>query len=129
METTRVNPSSRVDWEQLPSHPRLFADVNRIHTVNSYTDEISRSLRDLLKIEADNFLASERLDYPPTGFLMYPIRQVQGRILTLALIYRLTKHKPYLDRARQELLQLADLSEWRPSHFLDVGEAALAAGV
>ncbi|MBC8009650.1 MAG: heparinase II/III family protein, partial [Burkholderiales bacterium] len=47
----------------------------------------------------------------------------------LALDHRLTGDPRSLARAREELLRLADLPEWRPSHFLDVGEAALAAGL
>ncbi len=56
-------------------------------------------------------------------------RNVQGCILSLALSYRISGDKRYLDRAKAELLQLADVKNWGTGHFLDVGEACLAAGV
>ncbi|MBC7806470.1 MAG: heparinase II/III family protein, partial [Akkermansiaceae bacterium] len=122
-------PLTDANWKRLPPHPRLFADPARITAVKSRKDEISQQLLALLQNDAESKLVSEPLVYPPTGFLLDPVRKVQGRILTLALAYRLTGDKRYFERARKELLQLADLPEWRPSHFLDVGEAALAAGV
>jgi len=54
---------------------------------------------------------------------------VQGRILTLGLAYRVFGDKRFLDRAKAELMQLIELPDWCPTHFLDVGEATLAAGV
>ena len=83
----------------------------------------------LLRRDADRKLISPWIVYPATGFLFDAVRTVQGRILTLALMYRLSGEKRYFEKARAELLQLADLPEWRPSHFLDTGEASLAAGI
>jgi hypothetical protein len=54
---------------------------------------------------------------------------VQGRIISLALAYRLFGDKRYLLKAKEELLQLASLKDWGTGHFLDVGEASLAAGI
>ncbi|MBC8138772.1 MAG: heparinase II/III family protein, partial [Fibrella sp.] len=122
-------PLTEADWKRLPPHPRLFADPARVTAIKGRRDAVSLQLLTLLRNDAEKKLASEPLVYPPTGFLMDPVRKVQGRILTLAMAYRLTDDKRYLARAKKELLQLADLSEWRTSHFLDVGEAALAAGV
>lgn len=116
-------------WAKLPPHPRLFADAARLDALKKQPDEVSRQLLDLLKFETDQKLALNPIAYPATGFLMSQMRDVQGRILALALSHRLTGDPRYFERARTELLRLADLPEWRPSHFLDVGEAALAAGV
>ncbi|MBC8039493.1 MAG: heparinase II/III family protein, partial [Opitutaceae bacterium] len=116
-------------WAKLPPHPRLFADVARIEALKRQNDEITRQLRVILKHETEKKLTLDPVTYPPTGFLMGQMRNVQGRILSLALSYRLTGDKRYFTKAREELLTLAALPEWRPSHFLDTGEAALAAGV
>jgi oligo-alginate lyase len=116
-------------WQKLPPHPRLLANVARFEAIKSRTDEVSRQLLALLRFETEKKLATGTIKYPATGFLMGPAREAQGRILTLALSYRLTGEKQCFARAREELLRLADLPEWRPSHFLDVGEAALAAGI
>lgn len=116
-------------WRNLPPHPRLFANAARIEALKAQSDEVSRQLLELLNYETEKKLTLGPIDYPATGFLMSQMRNVQGRILGLALSYRLTGDKRFFVRARDELLRLADLPEWRPSHFLDVGEAALAAGV
>lgn len=56
-------------------------------------------------------------------------RDVQGRILSLAFCYRVYGDKRYLDRAKAELLQLCELTNWGTGHFLDIGEASLAAAI
>lgn len=115
--------------QKLPPHPRLFADAARFTALKTRNDEISRNLVALLRADADKKLTAAPIVYPATGFLMGQMREVQGRVLTLSMIYRLSGERRYFERARQELLQLAALPEWRPGHFLDVGEAALAAGI
>lgn len=128
-DTTSLPALSAVDWNRLSPHPRLFANAARIDALKEAKDPVSLQLKSLLQKDAEKKRAAGALTYPATGFLMDPVRKVQGRILTLALQYRLTGDKRCGERARKELLQLADLPEWRPGHFLDVGEAALAAGV
>ncbi len=117
------------NWAKLPPHPRLFANAGRIETLKKQNDEVTLQLLDLLKHESDKKLDLKPVFYPPTGYIMSEMRNVQGRVLGLSLSYRLTGDKRYFVKARQELLTLAALPEWRPSHFLDTGEAALAAGV
>ena len=117
------------DWKKIPAHPRLFANEARIETLKLQKDEVSKDLLILLKNDAENKLKAEKIVYPSTGFKFGANRNVQGRILTLALSYRIFGDRRYLERAKAELIQLAELPDWCPSHFLDVGEASLAAGV
>ena len=44
----------------------------------------------LLERDAQEKLSALPLDYPPTGFLFDPVRKVQGRVLSLALMYRIS---------------------------------------
>ena len=117
------------EWARLAPHPRLFANAARFEELKTPADDVARQLVALLKQQADEMLVRGPIDYPATGFLMGPARDAQGRILALALSYRLTGDKRFFTRAREELLRLAALPEWRPTQFLDVGEAALAAGI
>ena len=117
------------EWLRLPPHPRILADAGRFAALRAQGDPVSARLVGLLQNDAERKLAAETLSYPATGFLLFPVREAQGRILTLAMQYRLAGDRRCLVRARAELLQLADLPEWRPGHFLDAGEAALAAGI
>lgn len=124
-----AQPPDERDWENLAPHPRLFANEARFAAIKKQNDTVSVQLRELVAARANRALGAAPVEYPPVGFLFAPAREVQGRILALALHYRLTGDTRCRERAREELLRLAALPEWRPSHFLDVGEAALAAGV
>jgi len=129
MAPTILVAPAEATWAKLPGHPRLLANAARFEALKTPTEEVSRQLLVLLKQQAKEALAGEPINFPATGFLMGPARQAQGRILALALSYRLTGEKRYCVKAREELRRLCDLPEWRPSHFLDVGEASLAAGL
>ncbi|GAB2594631.1 heparinase II/III domain-containing protein [Spirosoma areae] len=113
----------------LPEHPRLFANTARFSALKTQNDPVSQQLKTFILRQAETFLTADKLVYPTTGFKFGPMRTVQGRILTLALSYRLTGDGRFLTRAREELAQLAALPDWAPNHFLDVGEGSLAAGV
>lgn len=116
-------------WKRLPAHPRLYANASRFAKLKTQKDEVSKQLLALLKNEAEKAVLAEKIVYPSTGFKFGTMRTVQGRILSLALAYRVFGDQRYLVRAKAELIQLAELPDWCPSHFLDVGEGALAAGV
>lgn len=115
--------------QNMPEHPRLFANQAKLSLLKTQKDVASKQLLKLLKIEADKYLEADKIVYPSTGFKFYVLRQVQGRILALALAYRVFGEKKYLERAKKELLEISELPDWCPSHFLDVGEGALAAGI
>lgn len=116
-------------WQKLSQHPRLFANKEKIAALKLQKDDVSKQLFLLLKLEADKYLVADKIQYPTKGFKFEAMRKVQGRILALSLAYRLFGEKKYLEKAKTELIQLAELPDWCPSHFLDVGEGALAAGI
>jgi oligo-alginate lyase len=67
---------------------------------------------------------------PPTkGFKFTFMRNLQARMISFAFTYRLTDEKKYADAAKKELLALSHLNDWGLNHFLDIGEAGLAAGI
>ena len=122
-------PDSQVYWKDLPSHPRLFADDARIASIKTQKDTVSVQLLWLLKTTGENLLSAPKIDYPRGISNFGTSRSVQGRILALALAYRLFGDDRYLAKAKDELLQLAAVNDWGVGHFLDVGEASLAAGI
>lgn len=131
----RAAPSvpTEEDWAHLPAHPRLFAETARLEAVRGLTDGISQELRGLLRHEVDRIAALGPVDFPASGFYSDAMRQVQVRILSMALDFRLTGNKRSPEIARSELLRLAAMTKWENTpnylHFLSVGEAALAAGI
>lgn len=126
---TYAGAQAQVEVLNVPDHPRLFATAARFASLKTQTDSVSQQLKAYIQHEAETVLTADRIVYPTTGFKFGPMRTVQGRILCLAMSYRLTGDGRFLNRARQELMQLAALPDWAPNHFLDVGEGALAAGI
>jgi hypothetical protein len=113
----------------LANHPRLLVNNAKFLALKTQNDPVSQQLKTIIFRQAESLLTADTIVYPTTGFKFGAMRTVQGRILTLALTYRLTNDRRFLNRARAELRQLAALPNWAPNHFLDVGEGALAAGV
>jgi hypothetical protein len=125
----QVNCLTNENWKKLPQHPRLFANASKVALIKKQKDKVSLMLLDILKKSVEETLKDKAIDYPGGISNMGTSRSVQGRVLALALSYRITGNKAHFERARAELLQLCELKNWGTSHFLDVGEAALAAGV
>lgn len=51
------------------------------------------------------------------------------RVFYLSYAYRMTGQKPYLNRAIQEMVAVADFPDWNPSHFLDVAEMTMGMAI
>lgn len=99
------------------------------------------------KIAADSFAASEYkflqaraldlLTKPPVTYqvpeagrdLLPKAREMEGRVLTLAGIYRIGGDRRFADRAIAEMLAVAAFPDWNPSHFLDSSEFAATLGI
>lgn len=115
-----------------PPHPRLLAaaeDFERIR--GSVTQE--GPLRDaFLVLQAS---AEREHAEPPVGRVVIGRRMLDTsrtalrRILNFALLHRLTEDPRWAARAEREMLALAAFSDWNPSHFLDVAEAAAAVAI
>jgi hypothetical protein len=75
------------------------------------------------------------LDQPPvkrelTGKrLLTESRKALKRIVTWSLLYRTEGNPEFRDRAIREIEAAIAFSDWNPSHFLDVGEMALAVAI
>ncbi len=106
-------------------HPRLIIlddELNRIQA-DMQADAVLQGYFDALVSSGDSLLdepVSERVIVGPR--LLAVSREVLKRIYTWSLLHRLTQDSKYLDRARSELLAVAQFSDWNPSHFLDVAE-------
>ena len=117
------------DAAKLP-HPRLFAApadfarakalARREGTVNAYA--VRRALA-----RADDLLDKPVLARIQTGRRLLAVsRQALYRISHLAMAWRLTGERKYLERGERELRAVCAFSDWNPSHFLDVGEMSFA---
>ncbi len=113
------------------SSPRLILMPRVEYTIWNKLDSgdtlIAMGL-ELLRHNAESMLEMEALTRIQTGRRLLGVsREAIRRLTTLALIYRLEREHPFLDRLELELKAVCSFSDWNPSHFLDVGE--MAAGV
>ncbi len=119
-------------WERLPAHPRLFANAARWTELKQQlsTDPVAQKMAALIRARAEAVLTAPAIEYVNRGsFFHGPMRQVQGRIAGLAMMYRLSGDRRFLDRARTEMTQLAALPDWLPTHFLGTAEGALGMAI
>lgn len=56
-------------------------------------------------------------------------REAIRRIFYLSYAYRMTGDVKYVVRAEEEMLAIAEFSDWNPSHFLDVSEMTMAMAI
>lgn len=119
-------------WKTLPPHPRLFANAARWDTLKQQieNDMISKSILAVVRDTAVKLLDQPPVEYVDKGAFWHgPMRQAQGRILSLAMMFRLTGDQRFLARAKIEMRTMAELPNWYPQHFLDTAEGALGMAV
>lgn len=119
-------------WKTLPPHPRLFADPLRWDTLKQQiaNDKISDNIFNVVRDTAVKLLDQPPVEYVDKGAFWHgPMRQAQGRILSLAFMFRLTGEQRFLVRAKLEMQAMAELPNWYPQHFLDTAEGALGMAV
>lgn len=117
---------------QLP-HPRLFAfaeDFERTKELISQEGTPNAFAAKRMFARADHLLDKPVLTRIQTGRRLLAVsRKALYRISHLAMAYRLTGERKYLERGEHELKAVCSFSDWNPSHFLDVGEMSLAVAI
>lgn len=118
--------------DPLPPHPRLLASPADWERVKEQIriDSISSRLFAVLEEKAKHFLTQ-----PPAervlvgGYLLATARMVEERVVTLALVARVTGDKAFADRAIQEMLAASRFPDWGPGSYLAVAEMSLGLAI
>ena len=114
------------------SHPRLFLNDQKLAEVMrkiEASDDLKVLRREFLK-QADELLTKPPLKRIKTGRRLLSVsREALRRLFVLSWAYRTSGDEKYLTRAEQEMLAIAEFSDWNPSHFLDVAEMTMAFAV
>ncbi len=125
--------STRVDVTSLglKSHPRLFLTDADIQVLRQKVNdsEVVRTLHNHIIRTADETLKKGHLKYKldVSGKRLLSVsRNALLRITSCAYAYRMTGIWDYLEYAEGELNAVCSFKDWNDSHFLDVGEMALA---
>lgn len=110
-------------------HPRLLAtadDWARIRQ-QGQSDAVFARVHATLLEEARELLSLPPLERTIVGRRLLGVsRSLLRRTMTLAYAWQTTGEREFAQRAEKEMLAAAAFSDWNPSHFLDVGEAATA---
>ncbi|AWW00294.1 heparinase II/III domain-containing protein [Arcticibacterium luteifluviistationis] len=118
--------------EKIMAHPRILflegqEDVIKKSIQNS---PIKQKVNLALIKEANDIIGLPPLERIQTGRRLLSVsREYLRRVLFLGYAYRLNQDEKYLKRMEQEMLNVANFSNWNPSHFLDVAEMTTAMAI
>lgn len=117
---------------EIPQHPRLFLSKSEEKKLkkNIKKDELWNKLHTEIIREADRMIPLSVTERNVIGIrLLDTSRENLRRIFYLSYAYRMTNEKKYLRRAEAEMLSAASMTDWNPSHFLDVAEMTFALAI
>ncbi|EIQ00995.1 Heparinase II/III-like protein [Opitutaceae bacterium TAV1] len=116
-----------------PGHePCIFLTSERLQRIRDLekSDSLMAALRHHQRTLAEEWLDATPIIHKYHGAgMLGQSRAMLGRMLSWGLEYQLTRDQRYAQRARQELLNVADFPDWFPQHFLGTAEIALALAV
>ncbi len=116
------------------AHPRLMILDSDLPTIKARiaSDSFAKSRYDAMLAESESLLSEKPEVYVingPRGTLLWTVRIVEKRVLTLAGMYRLTGDRRFADRATAEMLAAAGFPDWDIRHPLSTGEMTAALGI
>ena len=111
--------------DKLPDHPRLFLlrgeETELKNKIASNKD--LRTVNSAILAESDRMISLPVLTRNQQGMrILDTSREAIRRIFFLSYAYRMTSQERYFKRAENEMLAMAALENWNPTHFLDVAE-------
>lgn len=116
------------------THPRLIILDSDLPAIKARiaSDPFAKSRYDSLLAESESLLKVKPSVYVingPRGTLLWTVRIVEKRVLTLAGMYRLTGDRRFADRAIAEMLAAASFPDWDIRHPLSAGEMTATLGI
>src|ERR1019366_4104547 len=115
-------------------HPRLFFPDSDLPAIKQSiaTDSFTRKYFQQQREVGEKLLAVPPDIYQIVGeehTLLATSRDMEGRIFTLAGLYRIPGDTRFADRATNEMLAAAAFPDWYPTHFLDTAEMTATLGL
>lgn len=123
------------NYASIDDHPRLFMRANDFITLEKQianSPEL-KTIHDIIITKCnDIYMKSPVLEHKldESGKrLLHVSRAALEQIFCLAYAYRMTGEKRYLEKAEAQMQTVCDFKDWNPTHYLDVGEMALAVAI
>ena len=129
---TPLEQVQKVLQKPVARHPRLFISDKELDGVmrNIKASDELRTLHEEIIKQADDLIKQKPLERIQIGRRLLAVsREALRRLQALSWAYRSSGDKKYLKRAEQEMLVIADFSDWNPPHFLDVAEMTTALAI
>ncbi|SKB70912.1 Heparinase II/III-like protein [Parapedobacter luteus] len=111
------------------SKPRLVlnSDIEKHLKQKLKTDSVIRNIYAAIQRDAMAIRQEPLLERRQIGRRLLAVsREMLRRMNMLGIVYRIEKDPAVLQRINDEVLAVCRFSDWNPSHYLDVGEMALA---
>ncbi|MCM5662934.1 heparinase II/III domain-containing protein [Galbibacter mesophilus] len=94
------------------------------------TDPVVQNMYEAIKLNAEQIQKKPLLKREMVGRrLLATSREMLYRMNVLGMVYFIEKDPEVLKRIDAELIAVCQFPDWNPSHFLDVGEMALAVSI
>ncbi len=94
------------------------------------TDPVVQNLYKAIQRDATAIVGLPLLERQQIGRRLLGVsREMLRRMSLLGMVYRMEKNPTVLQRINEEVLAVCRFSDWNPSHYLDVGEMALAVAI
>lgn len=126
------HPTGSFNYAMIAEHPRLLLSVQdeRILKENIQKNPSLAAVHEHIIKQCDGMLNTSPVSRVMQGKRLLAVsRTALKRIFYLSYGYRMTGESKYLIRAEREMNAACEFSDWNPSHFLDVGEMALAIAI
>jgi hypothetical protein len=136
MASCHEQETPKVLEKQILQHPRLLytgQEVQRVELLST-TEPLMGDLQVKLLKEADRLLTVplqeyELRDVNYTQDILMISREQVYRMITLALAYRQTGDRRYVQKVEEELVNVCNFPDWNPRHYLDVAEMTTAVAI
>src|SRR5262245_47047836 len=118
--------------QSLSPHPRLMLTAKDLEDLKKSiaSDSLQEQTWKLALAEADRVTGLPPLQRVLEGKRLLAVsRECLSRVMHLSLAWRMTGDAKYLNRARDEMLNVCRFENWNPSHFLDVAEMTTALAI
>ena len=115
-----------------PGHPRILFLKGEEKAVSQAISESDTwgKLHQAIIDECENIIQQEPRERIKIGRrLLGTSREYLRRVFYLSYAYRMTGDQRFAEHAEKEMVKAAGFTDWNPSHFLDVGEMAMAMAI
>lgn len=127
----KENGGSQIDTNTV-QHPQILLLEGQESQIEDLIASVPvwEELHSVILKESNKILGKSLLQRKLTGRRLLSVsRECLRRVFFLSYTYRMTKDKRFLQRAEEEMVNVAGFMDWNPSHFLDVAEMTMGLAI